>query len=574
LNQKEEKYKIKPIRLSKKLRWYNVPELMLPKDDDEYSLDASGDIISFSGIPVLRPARCKIAYTHEMIREIHRCRESYEYFIENYVQMATDNGFTFIKLRKYQKKILHSYFHNKRIILMMSRQMSKSSTTALYILYSILFGKDLSFGIAANLQKMAVEVLNIVKESYLSIPIWMQQGVRTWNSTSILLENKCKIRTSATTPTAFRGMTFSSHYVLKRKKGPDLILASTLAVDEVAFISSNIFSAFKKSVFPTVSAGLESKIFMFSTPNGMNHFKKMWTDAQTGTSNFKAIYVPWYEHPDRDEKWKEEKMKELGNITEWLQEYACEFSGSSKTLLSKTGIDNLLAQEPIRTYPEGDLLADLKIYIEPEEGHKYVCGVDTNKYMGDTYDYSSICVLDVTTWPFKQVAEWRTANTTYLDMVPITYNVCTMYNNAHLFVENNSGDGQSLVDLIYETYDYDNIYTEKDDILGFRTTAKSRRIGLNNLKKLIETGKLEIYDFSLIDELYNFILRNGKYQASKGKTDDSVMALVAALFFMQDAELFSPDDISSIIKTPEEDDNEYILNLSFFDDGSNNQMVW
>jgi len=96
-----------------------------------------GKPISYQAIPTLRPARCKISYTEEMIREIHRCRESYKYFIENYVQMTTDNGFTFIKLRKYQEKILHAYFHEKRIVLMMGRQMSKSSTTALYILYSI-----------------------------------------------------------------------------------------------------------------------------------------------------------------------------------------------------------------------------------------------------------------------------------------------------------------------------------------------------------------------------------------------------------------------------------------------------
>jgi len=710
-NKYENKYEIKDIQLSTNNRWYDVPELVLPKDYEDNSLDAMGKPISYQAIPTLRPARCKISYTEEMIREIHRCRESYKYFIENYVQMTTDNGFTFIKLRKYQEKILHAYFHEKRIVLMMGRQMSKSSTTALYILYSILFGKDLSFGIAANQQKMAVEVLTVVKESYLMLPLWMQQGVRTWNSTSIFLENKCKIKTSATTPTAFRGMTFSSHYTLKRKTGPDLILASTLAIDEVAFINTKIFNAFKKSVFPTVSAGLESKIFMFSTPNGMNHFKKIWDDAKNHKSNFKALYIHWSEHPDRDEKWKKEKIKELNNVTEWLQEFECvegdttitirinkknknipireleklldkikimyintdeieiltptgfksfdgiqkltkycvniktknhslicsidhplkttsgiikakelttnnyimtktgkekitdisdaglkdvysilevenhlyytndiishncNFAGSSKTLLSKTGIQNLLAQAPIRTYPPEDLLSDLKIYLEPEEGHRYITGVDTNKYMGDSYDYSSIVVLDVTSWPFKQAASWRTSNTTYLDMVPITYKIAKMYNNAHLFIENNSGDGQSLADLIYETYDYDNIYSEKDGILGFRTTTKSRRIGLNNLKKLIESDKLEIYDFEIIDELYNFILRSGKFQASKSSTDDGIFAVVAALFFMQDEELFSNDDIINII-SHEDDNDEYLLDLCFFDNSAETQMVW
>jgi len=108
-----------------------------------------------------------------------------------------------------------------------------SMVASIFILYSIVFGKDLSVGIAANKQIMSIEILEKVKEAYRNLPMWLQPGVEKWNTISIKLSNGCMIRTAATSASAFRGMTFASEYKLERSEGyDDIILSSILYVDE------------------------------------------------------------------------------------------------------------------------------------------------------------------------------------------------------------------------------------------------------------------------------------------------------------------------------------------------------
>jgi DNA mismatch repair protein MutS len=44
-------------------------------------------------------------------------------------------------------------------------------------------------------------------------------------------------------------------------------------------LPSHIAEEFYSSTYPTISAGLTTKLIIVSTPNGMNHFHKLWVDA-------------------------------------------------------------------------------------------------------------------------------------------------------------------------------------------------------------------------------------------------------------------------------------------------------
>lgn len=70
-----------------------------------------------------------------------------------------------------------------------------------------------------------------------------------------------------------------------------------------------------------------------------------------------------------------------------------------------------------------------------------------------------------------------------------------------------------------------NITKSRKRYPGFRTTPKSRRQILQTLKLFIENGKLEINDKKTINEFFQFILINNKYQADEGAHDDMVMSL-------------------------------------------------
>jgi hypothetical protein len=83
--------------------------------------------------------------------------------------------------------------------------------------------------------------------------------------------------------------------------------------DEFAFIPNHIADGFFASVYPTISSGQSTKVIIVSTPRGMNHFYRMWHDAERG----KNEYIPTDVHLVR---------KFLGEIRR----------GKSRRLLSNT----------------------------------------------------------------------------------------------------------------------------------------------------------------------------------------------------------------------------------------------
>lgn len=202
----------------------------------------------------------------------------------------------------------------------------------IFIMWSVLFGKDINFGIAANKEDQAKEVLDGIKLAYMALPLWMQQGVKKWNAKSIYLENGGVIKISATSATAFRGMSFAASYEFKTIDGKDMRISSGIYVDECAFIEKNKWEAFRNSVIPTVSSGKYGRVVYTSTPHGMNHFYKIWTEAINTKNGFKPTFIPYWEHPERDEKWAEDKRKELGNDVAFEQEYGCVMGNTNLTI--------------------------------------------------------------------------------------------------------------------------------------------------------------------------------------------------------------------------------------------------
>ena len=76
------------------------------------------------------------------------------------------------------------------------------------------------------------------------------------------LENGSRVMCDATSSAAIRGGSFNF-----------------LLLDEYAFLPSHIAEEFYASTYPTISAGTTTKLVIVSTPNGLNHFHKLWIDA-------------------------------------------------------------------------------------------------------------------------------------------------------------------------------------------------------------------------------------------------------------------------------------------------------
>ena len=86
---------------------------------------------------------------------------------------------------------------------------------------------------------------------------------------------------------------------------------SLVFMDEFAHVPNNIAEEFFTSIYPTISSGKETKILMASTPKGLNHFYKFWTEAISKANDFIPIYYSWDRMPGRDAAWLEEQRRAL-----------------------------------------------------------------------------------------------------------------------------------------------------------------------------------------------------------------------------------------------------------------------
>jgi hypothetical protein len=236
----------------------------------------------------LRRSGVTFRMTPDEQQEYVRCALDVHYFVEKYCKVKREDGsIGNILLRDYQKQILDNFVNSRFNILMASRQVGKTISSAIFMLHKILFDNDKNIMIVANKGDTAVEIVDKIKSIYTLLPFFLKPGIKTWNQKSLTFENGCRIKTSARTKTPAIGFTIDVLYL-----------------DEFAHIPSNIIEPYYTAAFPTTAAVQNSKIIITSTPNGMNLFHRLLTDAERPEgdpqkNNYKAMRVYWYQVPGR-----------------------------------------------------------------------------------------------------------------------------------------------------------------------------------------------------------------------------------------------------------------------------------
>jgi len=207
-----------------------------------------------------------------------------------------------------------------------------STTVVSYLLHYLIFNDSVNIGILANKAATARELLGRLATSYENLPKWMQQGIISWNKGSIELENGSKILAASTSASAVRGMSFN-----------------ILFLDEFAFVPNHVADSFFASVYPTITSGKSTKVIVVSTPHGMNHFYRMWHDAERGKNEYVPTEVHWSEVPGRDEEWKKQT---IANTSE--QQFKVEFES-----VSPESCINIEVNGKVETIKIGDLYKKL-----------------------------------------------------------------------------------------------------------------------------------------------------------------------------------------------------------------------
>lgn len=463
----------------------------------------------------LKRVGVEIQYTEEQAVEIAKCIEDPVYFIKKYVKIVNvDKGLVPFDMWPFQEDMVKSFHENRFSICKMPRQVGKTTTTVGYMLWCVLFQDEYNIAILANKGQLAQEILSRIQKAYEYLPLWLQQGIIVWNKRNIELENGSKIFAYATSAAGVRGGSYN-----------------LIFLDEFAFVQHNMAQDFFQSTYPVISSGQTTKVIIVSTPNGLNLFYKMWTDAIEKRSSYVPVEVHWSMVPGRDEKWREETIRNTSE-EQFRVEFETEFIGSSATLVSGVKLRSLAFHNPIHS-EEG-----LDIYEQPQKNRLYICTVDCSEGVGG--DYSTINVVDVSEVPYRQVAKYRNNKLPLLFFPTIIFSIAKKYNEAYVLIETNNV-GQQVVDILHYDLEYENVYKidhhhikgqtisggfKRSSNFGIRTTKTVKKIGCANLKTLIESDKLLINDFDTIAELNSFTRQKDSYAAEEGNNDDLVMGLV------------------------------------------------
>ena len=264
----------------------------------------------------------------------------------------------------------------------------------------------------------------------------------------------------------------------------------------------------------------------------MNHFYRMWHDAERGKNEYVPTDVHWSEVPGRDDVWKEQTIANTSE-TQFKAEFECEFLGSVDTLISAAKLKSLVYESPKKRNKGFD------VYEDPQKDRDYVITVDVARGVG--IDYSAFVVVDITSYPHKIVAKYRNNEVKPMLFPSIIYDVARAYNNSWVLCEVND-IGDQVASILNFDLEYENVlmcamrgragqivgqgFSGTKTQLGVKMSKAVKKVGCSNLKTLIEEDKLFFNDYEIISELTTFIQKHNSFEAEEGCNDDLAMCLV------------------------------------------------
>jgi hypothetical protein len=458
----------------------------------------------------------------EWVIDLEKCRKNILYFAENFFYIVNlDEGRQKIKLRPYQRRILRSLRDNRFLIMMASRQSSKTTLMTIYALWVVCFYEDQRVLIVANKEATAIQIFKRIRIAYEQLPNYLKPGTIEYGKTSLALGNGSSIGISTTSSDAGRGES-----------------VNCVIIDEMAHIEDNMMQEFWDSVYPIISSSQKSKIFVASTPKGTgNMFHTLYEGAVKGENGWHPERVDWWEVPGRDEKWKKQTIMTIGSEEAFNQEFGCQFlqSGESavgEELYKKLKLDII---EPKYVFEDGKYI----MWDTYKQDHLYSIGIDVSEGVGE--NASSVQVLDITDLSdIQQVATYTNNNINPIMFIPKCLEIFKHWGSPPVLIERNNC-GAQVVDQLRVTLGYSNIVNYGPGVAGasynkngVMSHTNTKYKGVMNMRYYVnELICVRIRDNNTLAELKNFIRHsNGTWSARADSLDDRVMSLIWALMIL------------------------------------------
>ena len=504
--------------------------------------------------------------TPEELKHFKECMKDVLVFAKE-CQLMTPQGIQHVKLRDYQEEYLKHLQNNRLSIFLSCRQSGKTTTSAIFMLWYVLFNVDKNALVLGNKYKTAKEILDKIKNIFYYLPYYLKPGIRKWNEAEIVFDNGCRIMAEATTINS--GISFTYHCVL---------------ADEFAHIAPNIVDKFYNQIFPTITAG-KARFIISSTQNGFNLFYKLYKGAEAHENDYGPFKVDWDQVPEwnpdkecwekRDEAWHQKQAANLGGEEAFQKQFGTSFDITGNTLINAKKIRKISATAeefrsidmPGQMYSEcfkwktseihdiGDLkkmyltlTIDLAEGIGQDSDIMNIHQLKWDKELEKTYcETIGVCEInDITVPVFAEVVVDFVSRYCDMNNIILSFESNTF---GSLFYKSITSYTDKNPNLLWDSgilarYEKD-MFSDSKDIsktqitgskymLGFKVTHASKKAACKIYKLYFEDNLIRNIYTKYITQMENFsdLNGNGSYEATYGH-DDIIMAEVQQAALMQ-----------------------------------------
>jgi hypothetical protein len=442
-----------------------------------------------------------------------------------YIQHPQRGRISF-NLYPFQEKVLSLFQKHDYSTILKSRQLGISTLAAGYSLWLMTFHKDRNVLALATTQATARNLVTKVQFMWENLPSWLKVDSVENNKLSLRLKNGSKIQAKSSNADAARSEA-----------------VSLLIIDEAAFID-NIAETWA-SAQQTLTTG--GGAIVLSTPYGTgNWFHKTWVKAEAGENDFLPIKLPWYVHPERDQKWRDAQDALLGDPRLAAQECDCDFSTSGDIVFYNEYLEYYEKNHIIDPIERRGVDQNLWVWEPVDYSEDYMVIADVAR--GDGKDFSTAHVMNIKT--NTQVAEYKGQLGTK-EFGHFLVGLATEYNQALLIIEN-ANIGWATIQVAIDR-DYNNLYFSQRGgesnvnsyfdryadtskmVAGFTMSSRTRPMVIAKLQEYIADNGVTIKSKRLLEEMKVFIWKNGRAEAQTGYNDDLIMPFAIAMFLRDTA---------------------------------------
>ncbi len=458
-------------------------------------------------------------------------------FISNLEIIGKDGKKCKLTPTEEQIQIIEALDSDRDVAILKPRQIGSSTIIVAYLFALAYQSKEpITFAILSYKLSSSKHLLEIAKNMYHFLPKPLRKELEVSNSTELRFGSGARLLAVAST----------------QKGGLRSFTASKIMISEYAFAEQ------PEELKATAIAALnDGQLILESTANYYNDcFHKEITKSLLGEADYNYLFFKWSDHSNyrttegidtisntlTDEEkslmtemeldleqiaWRREKISKLG-WEKFIREYpisleeAYRISGS--TYFNHTDLQHL---EIISV--EG---GEWTTFEEPQPNHTYAIGVDTSGGVGR--DYSVIFVVSKNT--SQPVCIYRSNRTTPIDLAEYIVTLSEQYNNALILIEANNYGLATINEVSHQTGRLWKDPNGKD----FLTTAKSKPLLFENLKKQIQDGTVHMLDSVTALELRSIqVDAKGiiKFSDLLDSHSDSAMAMTLAYWCLNDVKI-------------------------------------